>query len=75
AVPNDPSDPVDLDAARRLDALWNRAYLEPILLGAYPADFLEDVSAHRFDELVHDGDLQTIHQPIDFLGVNHYHDD
>ncbi len=75
AVPNDPTDPVDLDAARRLDALWNRAYLEPILLGAYPQDFLEDVAAHRFDELVRDGDLETIHQPIDFLGVNHYHDD
>jgi len=75
AVPNDPSDPVDLDAARRLDALWNRAYLEPILRGAYPADFLEDVAGHRFDELVRDGDLATIHQRIDFLGVNHYHDD
>lgn len=75
AVPNDPSDPVDLDAARRLDALWNRAYLEPILLGAYPTDFLDDVAAYRFDELVHDGDLETIHQEIDFLGVNHYHDD
>jgi len=75
AVPNDPNDPVDQDAARRLDGLWNRAYLEPILVGAYPADFLEDVAAYRFDELVRDGDLATIHQPIDFLGVNHYHDD
>ena len=75
AVPNDPSDPVDLDAARRLDALWNRAYLEPILLGTYPADFLEDVAAHRFDQIVRHGDLEIISQPIDFLGVNHYHDD
>jgi beta-glucosidase len=75
AVPNDPSDPVDLDAARRLDALWNRAYLEPILLGAYPADFLEDVAGHGFEQIVRDGDLATIHQKIDFLGVNHYHDD
>jgi len=75
AVPNDPTDPVDLDAARRLDALWNRAYLEPILLGAYPADFLQDVAGHGFDQIVRDGDLATINQPIDFLGVNHYHDD
>jgi beta-glucosidase len=75
AIPNDPSDPVDLDAARRLDALWNRAYLEPILLGAYPTDFLEDVAGHGFDQIVRDGDLETIHQKIDFLGVNHYHDD
>ncbi len=75
AVPNDPTDPVDLDAARRLDALWNRAYLEPLLLGAYPEDFLQDVAGHGFDQIVRDGDLATINQPIDFLGVNHYHDD
>ncbi|WP_285115024.1 GH1 family beta-glucosidase [Leifsonia sp. fls2-241-R2A-40a] len=75
AVPNDPSDPVDLEAARRIDGLWNRMYLEPLLLGAYPADVLEDVREHRFEELVHDGDLSTIAAPIDFLGVNHYHDD
>jgi beta-glucosidase len=75
AIPNDPEDPADLDAARRLDAIWNRAFLEPILLGAYPVDFLKDVEAHRFEELVQPGDLDTIAAPIDFLGVNHYHDD
>ena len=75
ALPDDPSDPVDVDAARRIDALWNRAFLEPLLLGRYPEDFLRDVAGHDFDSLVHDGDLETIAQPIDFLGVNHYHDD
>jgi beta-glucosidase len=75
AIPNDPADPVDLDAARRIDALWNRAFLEPLLLGRYPADFLADVAGHDFESLVHEGDLATIAQPIDFLGVNHYHDD
>jgi len=75
AVPADPSSPEDLDAARRVDALWNRAFLEPMLLGAYPADFVEDVAAHDFTSLIHDGDLEQIAQPLDFLGVNHYHDD
>jgi len=75
AVPADPNDAADLDAARRLDAIWNRAFLEPLLLGAYPADFLDDVRHLEFDTLVLDGDLSTIAQPIDFLGVNHYHDD
>jgi len=75
AVPNDPADAVDLDAARRIDALWNRAYLEPLLLGRYPQDFLDDVAGHGFDEIVRAGDLELIAQPIDFLGVNHYHDD
>ncbi|THG29377.1 GH1 family beta-glucosidase [Naasia lichenicola] len=75
AVPNDPTDAVDLDAARRLDAIWNRAFLDPLLRGAYPADFLEDVRHLDFDALVRPGDLETINAPIDFLGVNHYHDD
>jgi len=75
AVPLDPSNAADLDAARRVDALWNRAFLDPILRGSYPADFVEDVAGHGFEEIVQDGDLAVIHQPIDFLGVNHYHDD
>jgi beta-glucosidase len=75
AVPNDPTDPVDLDAARRIDAIWNRAYLEPLLLGRYPEDFLRDVAGHDFGSIVRDGDLDLIAEPIDFLGVNHYHDD
>ncbi|CAN5166063.1 GH1 family beta-glucosidase [soil metagenome] len=75
AVPNDPTDAADLDAARRIDALWNRAFLEPLLVGSYPADFLDDVAAHDFEALIEPGDLSAISQPLDFLGVNHYHDD
>ena len=75
AVPHDPSDPVDLDAARRIDALWNRMYLDPILRGTYPADLLEDLKDHGLAELILPGDLETIARPLDFLGVNHYHDD
>ena len=75
AVPNDPSDPVDLEAARRIDALWNRMFLEPILLSEYPAELLEDVKDYGLAELVLPGDLEIIGAPIDFLGVNHYHDD
>ena len=75
ANPNDPEDEVDLDAARRLDAIWNRAFLEPLLLARYPEDFLRDVARHRFTEFVQPGDLARIAAPLDFLGVNHYHDD
>jgi len=75
AVPHDPTDAADLDAARRLDGLWNRMYLDPVLLGSYPEDVLVDIEGLGFDRVVRDGDLAIIHQPIDFLGVNHYHDD
>ncbi|WP_404289158.1 GH1 family beta-glucosidase [Glutamicibacter arilaitensis] len=75
AVPNDPTDPVDLEAARRIDALWNRMFLDPILRGSYPKDLLADVDGLGLAEVIEPGDLEIIHQPIDFLGVNHYHDD
>ncbi|MCX7522496.1 GH1 family beta-glucosidase [Microbacterium sp. STN6] len=75
AVPNDPSDPADLEAARRIDGLWNRMFVEPLLLGAYPEDLLVDVAGLGLSDVIRDGDLATIAQPIDFVGVNHYHDD
>jgi beta-glucosidase len=75
ALPHDPNDPVDVEAARRVDALWNRAFLNPILVGSYPDDLLEDVKDFGFAEVVRAGDLELIAAPIDFLGVNHYHDD
>ena len=75
AVPRDPSDPADLDASRRIDGMFNRLFLDPVLLGRYPADVLADIGAAGHSIPVQDGDLATIAQPIDFLGVNHYHDD
>lgn len=60
------------EAVRRTDALANRAFTHPILKGEYPADLLED-TAHVTDwSFVHDGDLATINQPLDVLGVNYY---
>ncbi|MBB3158887.1 beta-glucosidase [Microbacterium proteolyticum] len=75
ALPADPEDAVDQDAARRFDALANRIFLEPLVRGSYPADFLEDVAPLRFEDLIQDGDLEVISAPLDFLGVNYYHDD
>ena len=60
------------EAIRRIDALANRAFTWPILKGEYPADLLEDTAAITNWEFVRDGDLDTIKQPIDFLGVNYY---
>ena len=62
----------DLDAARRIDALQNRIFFEPILRGRYPADLLVD-TAHLTDwSFVRDGDSEQINQPIDLLGINYY---
>jgi beta-glucosidase len=70
--PVDPSDPGDVDAARRIDAQMNRVFLDPIFRGAYPLDLLEDVRGLGLEGHVRDGDLEVISTPIDVLGVNYY---
>ncbi|MCC3301517.1 GH1 family beta-glucosidase [Arthrobacter sp. zg-Y895] len=75
SIPRDASDPVDLEAARLFDSLQNRIFLDPILRGAYPEDSLKDLEPFGLAEAIHPGDLEIIGTPIDFLGVNHYHDD
>ncbi|ARQ70218.1 GH1 family beta-glucosidase [Streptomyces marincola] len=62
----------DRDAARRIDGLMNRLFLDPVLRGTYPADVLKDVAEITGTEHVRDGDLATISAPLDFLGVNYY---
>jgi beta-glucosidase len=61
------------DGVRRLDGLRNRAWTEPVLRARYPEDVVADLSA--FGGLpVESGDLAIIAQPLDWLGVNYYHD-
>jgi beta-glucosidase len=63
----------DHAAAARLDGHHNRWFLDPILRGAYPADMLA-LYEERTGPLdaIRDGDLETIAQPLDYLGVNFY---
>jgi beta-glucosidase len=60
------------EAIRRIDALGNRSFTGPLLHGEYPADLLEDTRDVTDWSFVQPGDLDNIHQPIDFLGVNFY---
>ncbi|MFD6446000.1 GH1 family beta-glucosidase [Promicromonospora sp. NPDC060204] len=70
--PDDPSSAVDQGAVRKVDALANRAFLGPVLDGAYPADLLENTASVTDWSFVQDGDLEAIAQPLDVLGVNYY---
>ena len=65
----------DLDAARRIDGLLNRLFVDPILLGAYPSDVVTDTAAVSDWSFVRDQDLKVIGEPIDVLGVNYYQPD
>jgi beta-glucosidase len=60
-----------LDRARRIvDADSNTLYLDPLLHGRYPAD--ASAALVPPEGLIAEGDMTTISQPIDFLGVNYY---
>jgi beta-glucosidase len=62
----------DVDAARRIDGLQNRIFLDPVLRGEYPADMVADLTPYGLQDVVRDGDLSIISAPIDLLGVNYY---
>jgi beta-glucosidase len=59
-------DPLDIAAARHADAYANRIFLDPLVLGRYPAEIPADSLP------VQDGDLEIIAQRPDVLGVNYY---
>jgi beta-glucosidase len=62
--------PEDSAAARWVDGMHNRWFLDPLFRGAYPEDMAEAWAAIMPE--VRDGDMATISAPIDFLGVNNY---
>jgi len=58
------------EAASIADAEQNRIFLDPVIHGRYPAK----ARAHLLPpaSLIHDGDMELVAAPIDFLGVNYY---
>ncbi|EME59908.1 GH1 family beta-glucosidase [Amycolatopsis decaplanina] len=58
--------PEDKAAGEWIDALINRTYADPVLLGRYPEQVVEHLPRDFAD------DLPTIAQPLDFYGVNYY---
>ncbi|MFJ5778954.1 GH1 family beta-glucosidase [Streptomyces sp. NPDC093094] len=65
-------DPADVDAARRIDAVGNRVFLDPVFHGRLPEDLVRDTAAVTDWSFVEDGDLATASAPIDALGINYY---
>jgi beta-glucosidase len=66
------ADPADLDAARRIDGIYNRLFLDPLFRGRYPADVLEDLGGLGGLDRAGEADLAAIAAPLDLLGVNYY---
>ena len=62
-----PGHEADKTAVARFDAFWNGAFLDPLFKGFYPVEMAGELAP-----LVAAGDLETIKQQVDFLGVNYY---
>ena len=63
-------DPADQAARERV---WTNAvdlFLQPIVHGTYPRSLMDWIGPHG--PVIRSGDLETIRQPIDYLGVNYY---
>jgi beta-galactosidase len=59
-------------AARRLDLVHNRIFLDPLLRGRLPDDYDEVLGSLTDRSFVRDGDFDIISTSIDFLGINYY---
>ena len=64
--------PGDRLVARLYDLLMNRIYADPVLLGRYPRLPFFARPWLRSIGRISDEDLRTIHQPLDFYGLNYY---
>jgi beta-glucosidase len=64
--------PEDRNAARHVDGLANRLFLDPVLRGHYPADVLDDLRHLTDWSFIRAGDEAAINVPLDVLGVNFY---
>ncbi len=61
---------VDRAACRRRQEMAQAIFLDPLFKGQYPPMLLEWIGPHA--PHVHQGDMDLVNQPIDFLGVNYY---
>ncbi|HLS26055.1 MAG TPA: GH1 family beta-glucosidase [Beutenbergiaceae bacterium] len=62
----------DRKAAATVDAIQNRLWLDATLHGRYPEEIIDLQQRFNAADAVHPGDMDTIAQPLDLLGVNYY---
>ncbi|GIP20197.1 GH1 family beta-glucosidase [Paenibacillus sp. J22TS3] len=62
----------DVEAAARRLEYFNNWFFDPVFKGEYPQRTLNWYKAKGYEPPVEPGDMETIRQPIDFLGINYY---
>ncbi|MFI0354165.1 GH1 family beta-glucosidase [Actinomadura sp. 9N407] len=66
--------PADVAAARLVDGVNNRLFLDAIFKGTYPTDVQERYADLRPGfTVVQDRDMEVISTPLDFFGLNFYY--
>lgn len=63
----------DVAATQRVHDETHALFLDPVFKGAYPQALFDFIGPHQ--PKVQAGDAELIHQPIDYLGLNHYNTD
>jgi len=64
---------LDAKAAKFIDGIYNRWYLDPIFRAEYPKDILDYLKERYNFPPISENDLKLLKaNPIDFLGVNNY---
>jgi beta-glucosidase len=69
-TPRDTGNPGDRRAAELMDAAYNRAFMDPVLLGRYPPLLVRKVG--RFFPKGFEDESAGLKAPLDFLGMNYY---
>lgn len=73
AYPADPDNVEDIKSAGLLQMQINNLYGDPVWLGSYPKEFMDHVAARGVTlPEIQEGDMELIHQPLDFFGLNNY---
>jgi beta-glucosidase len=62
----------DRAAAIRADGMISRWFLDPVFKGRYPEDILQWYRSRFAAPKIQPGDMETIAEPVDFLGVQYY---
>ncbi len=71
-IRSDEQRPAPLDELHLIDAMHNRWWFDATLRGEYPPELL--TSFGRLADAIQPGDLETIAQPLDWVGINYYFD-
>ncbi|GAA0286441.1 beta-glucosidase [Gracilibacillus halotolerans] len=62
----------DIDACNREIGWYIEWFMDPVYKGTYPEFMVEWFKKKGVELEIQDGDMETIQQPIDFLGINYY---